>query len=75
MTSSAIVDVSRDERLFLGEKRGLTGGLRVLPRVKETAFANPRFEKSMASLQNNDTKLIFTPVPIKLEINKLTQFE
>ena len=24
----------------------LTGGLRVLSRVKETAFANPRFEKS-----------------------------
>ena len=46
-------DVERHCRRIKGLKRGsprwkrvLTGGLRVLWRVKETAFANIRFEKS-----------------------------
>ena len=50
LTTSPIVNVARDRRLFLDKKRVLTGGLRVLPRVKEPVFANPRFEKCVSVL-------------------------
>ena len=45
LTSSAIVDVAGEEA-SPRRKRVLIGILRVLSRVKETSFANPRFEKS-----------------------------